>query len=203
MAWTKCPPILRVNADELCRCLLLVDTLCASPSTAPFLAFLHSGLCEGVLGCLQSTDQGVVTLALQVITTLYRRCANLCSVLPSTHENEDIGDIVEALENFLRDMAEALVEYLPGVCQQFQEEESTLVLSQVAILVQLFRLKHTKHFVDRLATGTTIEYFTIKLWLGLEDSFQSLVEITEAFKNAGSEGIEDGEEEITSGIFLL
>ena len=141
-----------------------------------------------------------MTLALQVITTLYRRCANLCSVLPKTHEDGEIGDIMEALENFLRDMADTLVEYLPGVCQQFQEEESTMVLSQVAILVQLFRLKHTKLFLDRLATGTTIEYFTIKLWLGLEDSFQSLVEITEAFKNAGSEGIEDGEERLQAAF---
>ena len=192
--------ILRANTDELCRCLLLVDALCSTPATAPFLAFVHNGLCEGAFACLQSTDQGVVTLALQVITTLYRRCASLCSVPPNALENGETEEILGGLETFLKDVAEALVEYLPGVCQQFQEEESTLVLAQVAILVQLFRLKHTKHFIDRLTSGTTIEYFTIKLWLGLEDSFQSLVEITEAFKNAGSEGIEDGEERLQAAF---
>ena len=141
-------------------------------------------------------------MALQVVTTLYRRIAGLTTILPLMVEDREKGSVKVSGEVLLRDMGEALTDYLPEVVKQFQEEDSTLVLSQVAILVQLFRLKQIRFFVDDLAKekGTTIEYFTIKLWLGLEDSFQSLVEITEAFKNAGSEGIEDGEERLQAAF---
>jgi hypothetical protein len=181
---------LQENSDELCRLLLLLDSLCCTqPSPLPCLALVRGGMLHSLLVCLRSCRQEVVALALQCIASVYRRFAHLAATAPASHNstgNSNDDSNVTLFTNVLSNLADALVEVLPGVVRRFQETEQTLVLSQTAILVQLFRLKHTRQFLEGVARGLTIEFFVIKLWLSLEDSFQALVEITEALKSRAS-----------------
>lgn len=191
---------LQENSDELCRVLILVDSLCSQASLSPCMALVNGGLVQSLLLCLRSCRQEVVALALQVLGTTYRQLAYCSSQLSSQALESGHSVAAECAKEVLGALADSLVELLPEILKRFQESEQTLVLAQTAILAQVFRLKHQKLFLDAVSKGLTIEFFVIKLWLSLEDSFQALVEITETFKGVGSEGIEDGEERLQAAF---
>jgi hypothetical protein len=196
------------NANQLSRVLTLLSSLCAqNPSFS--LSCVGEGVLYHAFACIQSAQQYEATMALQLITTIYRGLSTLKEgsdgisagmyVEPDDEDGikqeEDADDAADHnIKMLLIRIADGLVAAVPKVLNKFKDADESIFLAQSAITMHALSRKHLKLFIDTLnssGSGISVEVYAIKLWIYLEDTFQALAEVTEVFKsffNADSKG---------------
>ncbi len=195
--------------DKIClddRCCVL---LCAHGLIYALFAALHCLRHEVVCLALQAMTTTYRTL-MRIITSIELQCKQFDIILeaeedpsvgggqPSSEKSEMkhyLQNMKQHLLSLSKGIVDALSELLPSIASRFQAPlalpstgggaqigDVPLVLQQIAFILPLLSYQHSKAFLDNLGYGMTVEVFCIKLWLHVEETFQTLVEATEVVK---------------------
>jgi hypothetical protein len=169
---------------SLCRMLLFAEALCMSETLC--VALVQEGLLLPSLQCLRgSTEKNVCLLAIQLITTINRTLLRMMAASDrasngGVHGNEILRRQIQWVTCAVSD---ALSVSLPIALVSFQDTANGVLIWQQAVLSMiLLPSACVRRVIEMISNTITLEGLAVKLWLGFEDCYQQLYEVTELMK---------------------